>query len=168
MANQNILIAVLQNAIEKKVLTFFIYTSVKPSLSVCARELSTHIASPEAWGKGICPVCGNSPGLATIEGQGERCLFCSFCWTKWRVQRIFCAFCENDDHKTLHYFYSEAESEYRVDTCDQCKKYLKTVDIRKIDRTFYPPLEQISTLHLDMKAGELGYQSPMNMYQQKE
>jgi len=36
------------------------------------------------------------------------------------------------------------------------KKYVKTVDTRKIDRFFYPPLEQIATLHLDMKANETG------------
>jgi len=152
--------------IDKKALTFFVYTSAKPSLSVYAQKLSGHNTSPGTWAKGICPVCGNSPGLAALEGQGERCLFCSFCWTKWRVQRIFCSFCENEDHESLHYFYSETESEYRMDTCDQCKKYLKTVDVRKIDRPFYPPLEQVSTLHLDMKAGEMGYQNPMNLHDQ--
>jgi FdhE protein len=150
--------------IEKRVLTFFVYTSVKPSLAVCARKLSSHLASLDAWPKGICPVCGNFPGLATLEEKGERWLFCSFCWTKWHVQRIFCAFCENEDQQTLHYFYTETESEYRVDTCDKCKNYLKTVDLRKIERVFYPPLEQVSTLHLDMKAGEMGYQNPMDLF----
>jgi FdhE protein len=150
--------------VEKRALTFFVYTSVKPSLSVCARQLANHLAARDTWTKGICPVCGNSPGLATLEGKGERWLFCSFCWTKWRTQRILCTFCENEDHQTLRYFYTEAESEYRVDTCDQCKKYLKTVDLRKIERVFYPPLEQVSTLHLDMKAREMGYQNPMDLF----
>ena len=150
--------------IEKKVCIFFTYNSVKPSLAVCAKQLLRHLPSPEDWKKSICPVCGNSPGLASIEGQGERFLFCSFCWTKWRVQRLICAFCEKEGQASGQYFYSQEESEYRVDTCEHCKKYLKTVDIRQIGRTFYPPLEQVATLHLDMKAAELGYQNPMHLY----
>lgn len=94
--------------------------------------------------------------MSALEGDGERFLFCSFCWHKWPVRRLVCPFCENDDSKTLHYFYTEEEREYRVNVCDKCKKYVKTVDTRKIDRFFYPPLEQIATLHLDMKANETG------------
>jgi FdhE protein len=147
--------------IEKEVLHFFIYNSAKPSLLVCAKELSKQIPSLVAWREKICPICGNAAGIASIEGQGERFLFCSFCWMKWRVQRLICAFCDNEDPKSCQYFYSNEEAEYRVETCNHCKKYLKTVDIRQIDRTFYPPLEQVSTLHLDIKAAELGFQNPM-------
>ncbi|MEN8244865.1 MAG: formate dehydrogenase accessory protein FdhE [Thermodesulfobacteriota bacterium] len=145
--------------IDQQALMFFVYNCVKPFLSGCARGLSRYLPPSDAWGESICPVCGNLPGLASIEGRGERWLHCGFCWTKWRIQRVLCVFCQNEDHAKLQYFYSEAESEYRVDTCDQCRHYLKTVDLRKIDRVFYPPLEQVATLHLDMKAGELGYRN---------
>ena len=59
----------------------------------------------------------------------------------------------------MSYFYSEEEKEYRVDVCDGCGKYIKTVDIRKTDRLLYPPLEQVSTLHLDIQAREKGLKS---------
>jgi FdhE protein len=60
---------------------------------------------------------------------------------------------------TLHYFFSEEEEDYRVDVCDACKKYLKTVDTRKIEHPVYALVEQISTLHLDMLAQEQGLES---------
>lgn len=150
--------------IEKPVLAFIIYSSIRPCVTLCAEQLSTYLkpkeensASPN-WGKGHCPICGNPPVISALEGEGERFLFCSFCWHKWPVRRLVCPFCENDDSKTLHYFYTEEEKEYRVNVCDKCKKYVKTVDTRKMDRFFYPPLEQISTLHLDMKAKEAGFE----------
>jgi FdhE protein len=75
------------------------------------------------------------------------------------VKRVFCPFCENRDTKTQHYFYNEGEMEFRVNLCDSCKKYLKTLDSRETERMIYTPLEQIASLHLDYKAKEMGYES---------
>ena len=151
--------------IEKRVLVFFTYSSIKPSLKVYARAISDGNKSSVPWEKGFCPVCGSFPGIASLENGGGKFLFCNFCWNKWRVQRIFCPFCETEEQKALQYFYSEKESEYRVDTCNKCNKYIKTVDVRNLDRIFYPPIEQISTLHLDMMAEELGFTNPISLYQ---
>jgi FdhE protein len=49
--------------------------------------------------------------------------------------------------------------EFRVNLCDSCKKYLKTLDSRETERMIYTPLEQIASLHLDYKAKEMGYES---------
>ncbi|OQX11520.1 MAG: hypothetical protein BWK80_44610, partial [Desulfobacteraceae bacterium IS3] len=78
---------------------------------------------------------------------------------KWPTLRIACPFCENRNTEKLHYLYSEEEKEYRTDVCESCGKYIKTVDLRKTGRIFYAPLEQIATLHLDMKAKEAGFKS---------
>ncbi|MBW1772327.1 MAG: formate dehydrogenase accessory protein FdhE, partial [Deltaproteobacteria bacterium] len=88
---------------------------------------------------------------------GGRKLVCSFCWHRWSAKRIYCPFCDSSQDKDLHYFYSEDEKEVRVDLCDHCKKYIKTLDTRKVDRLIYPPLEHISNLHLDIKAREMGF-----------
>jgi len=64
------------------------------------------------------------------------------------------------DDQSLHYFFSEQEEDWRVDVCDGCKKYIKTLDTRKVTRPVYFPLEQITSLHLDLKAREMGYESP--------
>jgi FdhE protein len=50
-----------------------------------------------------------------------------------------------------------------VDVCENCKRFIKTVDLRKISRIIYPPLEQVATLHLDMKAAEAGYVSGLGI-----
>ena len=156
--------------IDKAVLAFVTYNSIRPSLNLCAEQLSTYLEHQKKWEKGYCPVCGSSPVLSMlqkksqlpplgIEGgnssEGERFLFCSFCWHRWLVRRIGCPFCDNRDANSLQYFYTEEEQEYRVDVCDKCGRYIKTVDTRKMERIFYPPLEQVVTLHLDMKAGEM-------------
>jgi FdhE protein len=152
--------------IEKQVLGFITYNSLKPSLTVCADQLSSYLNKDEPWLKGYCPICGSSPILSIFEDDGERLLICGFCWHPWSVKRVFCPFCENRDGKTLQYFYSEDEKEFRVDLCDSCKKYLKTLDARKTERMIYPPLEQVSSLHLDYKAKEMGYQSGIQLFMQ--
>ena len=144
--------------IDKEVLFFMAHGSIRPSLSLCAGQLATYIDKNTLWGKGYCPVCGSPPAISILRGEGERFLFCSFCDHEWHSQRIYCPFCENKDQKTLHYFFSE-EEEYRVNVCDKCKRYIKTVDTREIKRPVYPFLEQVATLHLDMLAQNQGLQS---------
>lgn len=149
--------------IDKKALAFITYNSMKPSLALCAEKLSTRLDKTGVWGKGYCPICGSQPGLSMFEGEGERFLFCGFCWHKYPARRIYCPFCENMDAETLEYFYSEEEEEYRVDICNKCKKYIKTIDTRKTDRIIYPPLEQVATLHLDIKAKETGLENGLEL-----
>ena len=52
---------------------------------------------------------------------------------------------------------------YRVDVCDQCRKYMKTVDTRETRHVIHAPLEQVSTLHLDFKAQEMGFESGIQL-----
>lgn len=145
--------------IKKGDLAFIVYNTIKPSLSLCAKQLSTYLDKDKPWGKGYCPICGSPPGLSMFQGEGERFLLCAFCWHKWSSRRLYCPFCDNTDTKTLNYFFSEDEKEYRVDLCDKCKKYIKSIDTRKTERIIYPPLEQVATLHLDIKAKEMKYES---------
>jgi len=152
-----------KHAIKKGDLAFIVYNSIKPSLSLCAEQLSAYLDKDQPWTKGYCPICGSHPGLSMFQGEGERFLFCSFCWYKWASNRIFCPFCDNTDTKTLNYFFSEDEKEYRVDLCDKCKKYIKTIDSRKTERIIYPPIEQVATLHLDIKAKEMKYESGIDV-----
>ena len=141
-----------KHAIKKGDLAFIVYNSIKPSLSLCAEQLSAYLDKDKPWGKGYCPICGSPPGLSMFQGEGERFLFCSFCRHKWSSRRLYCPFCDNTDSISLNYLYTEEEKEYRVDLCDKCKKYIKTIDTRKTERIIYPPLEQVATLHLDIKA----------------
>jgi FdhE protein len=144
-------------------LSFFLYHSLRPSLCRCEQELSGLITDALSWEKGYCPICGSPPALARLEADGRRFLFCGFCWHRWPGRRAVCPFCDTADPGRLSYIYSEEEKEYRLDLCDACRKYVKTLDSRHLARTSYPPLEQVASLHLDVKAAEAGYQSALSV-----
>jgi len=151
--------AAKQLNIEQNILAFFIYSSMNPSIKLCAEQLSVYLDRQDPWQQGYCPICGNPPVLSILEDEGKRSLICSFCWHSWPVKRGLCPFCDRHDSKSFNYFFSEEENEYRVYTCDNCKKYIKTIDNTKTDRLIYPPLEQVVTLHLDMQANQKGFES---------
>lgn len=142
---------------DKEVLAFVAYNSLKPSLVICAQQLAIYLKDRGKWISGICPVCGNLPAIGLLDNEGRRSLLCSFCWHPWPVSRICCPYCGNSDGQTLSYLYDENEKAVRADCCDRCRKYIKTVDGRAADHPVYPPLEQVASLHLDLKARECGY-----------
>ncbi len=146
--------------ISEKDLVFFGYTSIAPAIRTCAMQLETYLDKNPDFQKGYCPVCGNLPDLAFLDQDGTRHLKCCFCSHEWKTARMGCVFCGNNDQQSQHYFFNEEEKEYRVNLCDRCRTYIKMVDLRQMDRIFYPPLEQIATIHLDMIAEKKGYINP--------
>ncbi|HNX25308.1 MAG TPA: formate dehydrogenase accessory protein FdhE [Spirochaetota bacterium] len=148
-----------ESQVDKAILGFLIYNSLKPSLSLFSEKISVYLNKEKEWDKGYCPVCGSMPELSTFEENGKRFLICGFCAHKWTSKRIYCPFCENNDHETIQYFEIEGEEEYRVDACDKCKTYIKTVDIKKTSRLIYLPLENQSTPYINLKFEEMGYKS---------
>ena len=143
--------------IPERELAFFGYASVAPSLRVCSESLAQSLSGMPDLKKGYCPICGNLPDIAFLDENGRQFLKCCFCAHEWATPRLGCIFCESNDKDMQHYFFSDEEKEYRVNLCDNCHKYIKVVDLRQMNRAFYPKLEQISTLHLDIMAREQGY-----------
>ncbi|EMS80652.1 formate dehydrogenase accessory protein FdhE [Desulfotignum phosphitoxidans] len=137
-------------------LIMFSYLSMAPGVEVCAEQLSGYLENP-SHAKGYCPICGNLPDLFFLDDNGKRHLKCSFCSHSWQVDRMGCLFCDSKDPELHPYFFSPEEKEYRVDVCDACRKYIKGVDTRHLDRPFVPKIELVATLHLDIKAKEAGY-----------
>jgi FdhE protein len=150
-----------EEGVDPVMLGMAVYHSIRPSVEHNAAQLATLISEDSSWEKGYCPICGSQAGLSVLKEEGRRNFICHFCYHRWTAQRIYCPYCQNRDGEHLHYIYAEEEKGYRIDICDSCRMYIKTVDIRELDHAFYPPLEQISTLHLDMKANEKGYHSPL-------
>jgi FdhE protein len=146
-----------KEGIEKNILGFIVCNTLQPSLVSFSEKISRNLDKEIEWDRGYCPICGSMPGLSFFEENGKRFLMCGFCNHKWPSKRIYCPFCENSDHETLQYFEIDGEEEYRVDVCDKCKKYIKTIDTKKTSRTVYPPLEIHSTPYLDVKFIEMGY-----------
>ncbi|MDJ0853646.1 MAG: formate dehydrogenase accessory protein FdhE [Desulfobacterales bacterium] len=149
--------------IDRKALVFICYHGIQPSIESCATQLATHLDPDEVRRQSGCPVCGSAPGLALLAHEGRRVLCCSFCRHQWRAPRVFCALCENTRAGELHYLFAEDEKDLRVDVCDRCRQYLKSVDTRDLARPVFPPLEQVASLHLDMIAAQKGYKSGVDI-----
>ncbi|HEU19148.1 MAG TPA: formate dehydrogenase accessory protein FdhE [Deltaproteobacteria bacterium] len=139
-------------------LSLFIEESLRPALEWLVSNYHEVIKSSQ-WAEGYCPVCGKEPKIGELrEEEGFRYLFCNQCGCEWDYLRIKCPFCGNDDQQTLAYFTIEDEEKYRVDVCNKCKRYIKTVDFRKANEEANLDVEDIATLHLDMLANEEGYE----------
>jgi FdhE protein len=147
-------------AIDRAILKFLIHMSIYPSLHAHAEMLKAQI-DLKKWLRGYCPICGSPPHISQFKAEGQRYYTCSFCGFEWPGERLKCPFCENSDHTKLHYFYTEDDEAHRIDICNACNQYIKTVDSRKLD---YEPdlgMEDIVSIHLDILALEKGFKRPV-------
>jgi FdhE protein len=151
---------VMNEGLDQVVLKFLIHMSILPSLSVLADQIRSSVDTKN-WLRGYCPVCGSLPLFSTLRGEGQRFLLCSFCGFEWQSERLKCVFCDNTDHQTLRYFYAEGDEACRIDLCEKCRKYIKTIDIRRFDSEPDLNLEDITTIHLDILASEQGFKRPV-------
>lgn len=145
--------------VNKELLYSVTFSVYKPIFELCAAEKQNFIEDYK-WKKGSCPICGTTAAMAKFEKEvGRRLLWCPLCGTEWVFQRIKCPFCDNENQDSLRYFYLEAKSPYRVDVCDECKGYVKTVDERKRskdEKTIFET-EDLMTVFLDTLAEKEGY-----------
>ena len=113
--------------------------------------------SQASWRRNLCPICGSEADFSYLEKEvGGRYLVCATCCAEWQFQRTQCPYCGNIDTRTLSYLTNESGL-YRLYLCDQCKCYLKAIDLRKTTETKIPSLESLTTVSLDRQAQEKGY-----------
>jgi FdhE protein len=136
----------------------FTEESLRPELESVAKKYG-EIVEKSGWSEGYCPICGKEPKIGEIrdEEEGKRYLFCHQCGFKWYFHRIKCPFCGNEEQHSLAYFEVEGEERYRVDVCNKCRRYIKTVELPKSSEEPNLDVEDIATLHLDMIACDEGY-----------
>jgi len=135
----------------------FTEESLRPELESIAEKYG-EIIEKSNWSEGYCPICGKEPKIGEIRGEeGKRYLFCHQCGFKWHFHRIKCPFCGNEEQHSLAYFEVEGEERYRVDVCNKCRRYIKTVELPKSSEEPNLDVEDIATLHLDMIAYAEGY-----------
>jgi FdhE protein len=119
-------------------------------------------------GKYSCPFCGGAPQLSILESAGEadggsRRLQCATCFTRWPFPRVRCARCGEEDEHRLGYYRSPAFDHLRVDTCDTCKHYLKSVDLTRLGIAV-PVVDEVAGAALDLWARDHDYQkSELNL-----
>lgn len=109
-----------------------------------------------------CPFCGGAPQASIFDGgsassEAGRRLICATCLTSWPFRRVLCPSCGEEDEKKLGYFESAALSHVRIDACDTCGRYLKTIDMSRLGLAS-PLVDEVATAALDVWAREHGYQ----------
>ncbi len=106
-----------------------------------------------------CPSCGSNPIVGVLRPEGDaarKSLICMLCSHEWAFRRIYCPSCgeERESHMA---FYSAPEIPHvRVDVCDTCHTYLKSVDLTKTGLAV-PVVDELAALPLDLWALENGY-----------
>jgi formate dehydrogenase accessory protein FdhE len=107
-----------------------------------------------------CSRCNSLPllGILRQEGDGaKRYLQCSFCSQEWEFRRIFCAKCGEEREDKLPVYVTELFPHVRVESCETCKHFLRTVDLTK-DGNAVPLVDDLAALPLSFWAEEQGYQ----------
>jgi formate dehydrogenase accessory protein FdhE len=107
----------------------------------------------------VCPLCGGRPlfGVLRLEGDGgKRCMVCSFCGYEWEFRRILCPTCNEEQEKKLPVYVAEQFPHVRVEACDTCKFFVRTIDLTK-DGHAVPVVDDLAAIPLTLWAHELGY-----------
>ena len=148
----------LTRGVESSILQSIIHATLKPCLANYAQTF-IGLIDQERWRQRYCPICGGAPDFGYLDTEnGSRWFMCSRCDTEWLSQRIECPYCGNKDQKTIAYF-TDDEGLYRLYVCEKCKRYLKTIDLRKTEHDVLLPLERFYTLAMDRQAQQQGYSS---------
>ncbi|PYQ66608.1 MAG: hypothetical protein DMF53_03265 [Acidobacteria bacterium] len=108
----------------------------------------------------LCPLCGGLPLVGVLRPQGDggkRSLICSLCAHEWDFRRIVCAACGEEAVEKLPVYTAEELPHVRVEACDTCHSYIKTIDLTKNGRAV-PVVDELAAIPLSLWAGERGYE----------
>jgi FdhE protein len=118
---------------------------------------ATPQVSPDAssW----CPLCTGPPLVAVLRDEAHsarRSLVCGLCQTEFPALRIQCIQCGETQFDSLPVFRADELASVRLDACDTCHRYVKTIDLTR-DGDAIPIVDDIGTFTLDLWAREQGY-----------
>ena len=107
-----------------------------------------------------CPRCNSLPLLGVLRPEGDggkRFLQCSFCAQEWGFLRILCAHCGETREEKLPVYSAEQFPHIRMETCETCKHFLRTIDLTK-DGNAVPMVDDLAAIPLSLWAEERGYE----------
>jgi len=107
----------------------------------------------------LCPFCKRKPGLGVLRplgDGGQRSLVCSFCLAEWEFRRMVCPGCGEENPAKLPVYTAEELKHVRVEGCDSCRSYIKTVDMTKSGLA-EPIVDEMAAIPLDLWAQKQGY-----------
>jgi len=141
---------------EEPLMRFILQAFLQP----CSEFLAAHMSQRYLEsGARVCPRCGAAPLLGVLRPEGDggrRCLLCSFCLQEWNFRRILCPACGEEAEANLPVYVAEQFPHIRMETCDTCKFYLRTVDLTKNGHAI-PIVDDLAAIPLSLWADEHGY-----------
>jgi FdhE protein len=135
---------------------FFAKALLQPYAEVLAKKAT---GVQETTGSALCPFCGSKPQVAVLRPEGDggkRSLVCSLCSTEWAYRRLVCPSCGEEHKDKLPVFVADEFDYVRVDACDSCHTYLKSIDMTKNGRAV-PIVDELATISLNLWAQEKNY-----------
>jgi FdhE protein len=122
------------------------------------RERGVAIERP----KGACPYCGGGPWVASRVAMpgadgAQRLLHCALCANAWQVTRVRCPACDEQDPPKLPSFSVPAYPAARIEACESCTGYVKSIDLTG-DARAIPEVDDVVSVSLDLWAKEQGFE----------
>jgi FdhE protein len=106
-----------------------------------------------------CPFCHSKPVAGILRGEGDggkRSLLCSLCATEWEYRRIVCPNCGEEDKEKLPVYHTPEIDHVRIEACDTCRTYIKSVDLTKNGHAV-PVVDELATVTLTLWAEDHNY-----------
>jgi FdhE protein len=113
----------------------------------------------DGYSNSVCPFCNRKPSVGVLRQQGDgarRNLVCGFCLCEWEFRRIVCAGCGHEDQSKLPVYTADQFPHVRVECCDACHTYIKSIDLTK-NGLADPMVDELASIPLDLWAQEHGY-----------
>ena len=137
---------------------------LRPYVEVLAR---VGVAPDRAHPPAGCPFCGGAPWIAARRhaaasanaGDGDgahRLLGCALCGGEWPLGRILCPSCAEADPAKLPAFTSPSYAAVRIEACETCRHYVKSIDLT-VDGRAIPEVDDLVSLGMDLWAARRGF-----------
>src|ERR1700733_227866 len=108
----------------------------------------------------MCPLCGGKPAVGVLRSEGDgakKSLISMLCAHEWVFRRIYCPACGEEREPQMAYYSAPEIAHVRVDVCDTCHIYLKSIDLTKTGLAV-AVVDELATIPLDLWAREHGYE----------
>jgi len=110
---------------------------------------------------GLCPFCELPPAVSVLREDKQadtvrRTLLCPRCCNEWDFPRVLCPRCKEERPEKLPRLTAQEIPWMRVEACDSCHKYLKSVDLT-LNWEAEPVVDELASTPLDVIAREHGY-----------
>lgn len=139
---------------------FFGKALFQPYAQSLTERQSWSVGGTAAAESNRCPRCTGAAQVSILEpvtaGGTGRTLLCATCLTSWPFPRVKCPSCGHEDEGRLGYFRSSATPHVRIDVCDACRRYVKTIDLGRLGIAD-PLVDDVASAALDLWAQDRGY-----------